>query len=92
MYLMGTTRPISKLHKEQNNSCYATCSTHPEPNLDGTVKHRTIIAGSIFRESEEMYNVAFCNCVPSSNIIVNLLGHLLFIFDIQGTVHRDVFL
>jgi hypothetical protein len=31
---------------------------------------------SIFRESEETYNVALCNCVPSSNIIVSLLGHL----------------
>jgi len=41
---MGATRPDSKLHKEQKNSGYATCSTHPEPNLDGTVKHRMTIA------------------------------------------------
>jgi len=31
---------------------------------------------SVYRESEEMYNVAFCNCVSSSDIIVNLLAIL----------------
>jgi len=45
---------------------------------------------SIFREFEEMYNVAVGNCVPSSNIIVNLLGHFLFVSEHQKAGQNHV--
>jgi hypothetical protein len=64
MYLVHTTRPISKLHKEQKNSFMQLVRLIQNLTSMELSSIERQSPDSIFRESEEMYNVAFCNCVP----------------------------
>jgi uncharacterized protein YkuJ len=64
MYLVGTTRPVSKLHKEQNNSVIQLVRLIQNLTSMELSSIERQSPDSFFRESEEMCSVAFCNCVP----------------------------